>query len=254
MLATMIRRVSTFALALLPASAFAQLVESFEPTRANCCLPALARSLAEQLQDWNQLGRYHADNERLKASKSDANRVVFLGDSITDGWKLAQYFPEKPYVNRGIGGQTTPQMLVRMYPDVISLSPKALIVLAGTNDIARNTGPVTLTMIQNNFQAITELAQGHGIKVILCSLLPVSDYTERKQIQNRPPADIKKLNAWLKSYAAQKGAIFADYYAATVDEKGMLREGFSNDGLHPNPKGYELMVPVADAAIRKALQ
>ena len=179
---------------------------------------------------------------------------MFLGDSITDGWRLPQSFPGKPYVNRGISGQTTPQMLVRMFPDVIALKPAALIVLAGTNDIARNTGPTTLTMIADNFQAITELAQAHGIKVILCSVLPVSDYTARKQTERRPPADILKLNAWIKEYAAKSNAIFADYYSATVDEKGMLRDGDSGDGLHPNAKGYERMVPVAASAIEKALR
>ena len=129
------------------------------------------------MQDWNQLGRYYADNQRLKQLPPEPGRVVFLGDSITDGWKLAQYFPGKPYVNRGISGQTTPQMLVRMFPDVIALKPAALLVYAGTNDIAGNTGPSTLTMIEDNLQAITELAQAHGIKVILCSVTPVSDYT-----------------------------------------------------------------------------
>jgi lysophospholipase L1-like esterase len=244
-----------FALALLlPAFAPAQLVDVYAPPRANCCLPAAAKGLADQLQDWNQLGRYYADNERLKQAPPESGRVVFLGDSITDGWKLAQYFPDKPYVNRGISGQTTPQMLVRMFPDVIALKPAALIVLAGTNDIAGNTGPMTLTMIEDNLQAITELAQGHGIKVVLCSVMPVSDYTPRKQTVQRPPADILKLNAWMRDYAAKANAIFADYYGATVDEKGALKEGYSGDGLHPNDKGYALMVPVAEAAISKAIR
>jgi lysophospholipase L1-like esterase len=179
--------------------------------------------------------------------------VVFYGDSITDAWKLAESFPAKPYVNRGIGGQTTPQMLVRLFPDVINLKPAAMILLAGTNDIARNTGPTTQTMIAQNVQAMTELAQLHGIKVILCSVLPVSDYTARPKTIQRPPADIIKLNTWLKEYAAKSGAIYADYYAVFVDEKGWLKDGFSGDGLHPNAKGYELMAPIAEAAIIKAL-
>jgi lysophospholipase L1-like esterase len=243
-----------FVALLLPAAAECQLVEDFKPPKANCCLPSMAQSLADQLQDWNQLGRYRADNERLKALPPDSQRVVFLGDSITDGWKLAQYFPDKPYVNRGIGGQTTSQMLVRVFPDVIDLKPAALIVLAGTNDISRNTGPQTPAMVQDNFQAITELAQAHGIKVILCSVAPVSDYTARKQTEHRPPADILKLNAWLREYAATAHAVYADYYSALVDDKGMLREGYSEDGLHPNGKGYELMAPLAEAAIQKALR
>ncbi len=251
----MSRNAATFLipLLLLPAAARCQLAEDYSPPKANCCLAMFARGLADQLQDWNQLGRYHQDNDRVKALPADPGRVVFMGDSITDGWKLAQSFPGKPYVNRGISGQTTPQMLVRMYPDVIDLKPAALIILAGTNDIARNTGPETLTMIEENFRAMTELAQAHGIKVILCSLTPISDYTKSKQSTGRPPADILKLNAWLKEYTAQAHAVFADYYGATVDDKGMLREGYSGDGLHPNEKGYELMAPLAEAAIGKAL-
>jgi lysophospholipase L1-like esterase len=239
---------------LLASSLFGQLVTDYAPPKANCCLQGAAQTLADQLQDWNQLGRYHSDNEALKAQPADSRRVVFLGDSITDGWKLAQYFPGKPYVNRGISGQTTAQMLVRMYPDVIDLKPAALIILAGTNDIARNTGPVTLTMIEENFQAMAELAQAHGIKVVLCSLTPVSDYTQRKQTERRPPSDILKLNAWLKDYAAKVHAGYADYYSATVDEKGLLKDGYSGDGLHPNAKGYELMAPVAQASLDKVVQ
>jgi lysophospholipase L1-like esterase len=231
-----------------------QLVEQYNPPKANCCLQMLAQNLADQLQDWNQIGRYHADDERLKAQPPDPRRVVFMGDSITDGWKLDQYFPGKPYVNRGVSGHTTPQMLVRMYPDVIDLKPAALIILAGTNDIARNTGPETLTMVEENFEAMTDLAQAHGIKVILCLLTPISDYTEHKQTEHRPPADILKLNDWLKDYASRAHAQIADYYSATVDDKGMLKAGYSNDGLHPNDKGYALMAPLAEAAIEKALQ
>ncbi|MGA2608490.1 MAG: GDSL-type esterase/lipase family protein, partial [Terriglobia bacterium] len=148
-----------FAGLLLPASVRGQLVPEFQPPKANCCLPFAAQSLADQLQDWNQIGRYHEDDVRLQTQRVEKGRVVFLGDSITDGWKLAQYFPGKPFVNRGIGGQTTPQMLVRFYPDVINLHPAAVIILAGTNDIARNTGPQTLEMIEDNFRAMCELAQ-----------------------------------------------------------------------------------------------
>lgn len=231
-----------------------QLVEDFKPAQANCCLQMFAQRLADQMQDWNQLGRYHADDARLMSAPPDGHRVVFLGDSITDGWKLEHYFPGKPYVNRGISGQTTPQMLVRMFPDVIDVKPAALIILAGTNDIARNTGPETITMIEENFQAMADLAQAHGVKVIFCLLTPVSDYTASHQTGNRPPADILKLNAWLRDYATAHHIGAADYYAALVDDKGMLRDGYSDDGLHPNAKGYALMAPVAEAAIEKALQ
>jgi len=245
---------SLSAVLMLAPVASAQIVEEFNPPKANCCLANAAQGLADQLQDWNQLGRYHADNLRLQALPADPKRVVFMGDSITDGWKLAEYFPGKPYVNRGISGQTTSQMLVRMFPDVIRLKPAALIILAGTNDVSKNTGPQTLQMITDNYQAMTELAKAHGIKVIFATVMPVSDYTARPQTARRPPADILKLNKWIKEYAAANGLGMADYYAATSDEKGFLKDGFSNDGLHPNAKGYELMAPVAEAAIRKALE
>ena len=255
---------------LVSSSAYAQLVDEFTPPRANCCLADAAKMLAEQLQDWNQLGRYHAANIELKKQPADPQRVVFMGDSITDGWRLAEYFPGKPYVNRGISGQTTPQMLVRMYPDVIDLTPKVFVILAGTNDIARNTGPQTLEMIEQNVMAMTELAQAHNIKVVLCAVMPISDYpalnpqpatgrggapapVRRKQTEIRPPADILTLNAWLKDYAAKVHAVSADYFAATVDEKGWLKEAISSDGLHPNAQGYALMAPVVEAAIQQAL-
>jgi lysophospholipase L1-like esterase len=256
---------------LMCAPARAQLVDDYNPPRSNCCLAGTAKTLSDQMQDWNQLSRYHAADEELKKQPADPKRVVFLGDSITDVWKLEKSFPDKPYVNRGIGGQTTPQMLVRMYPDVIDLKPAAVMILAGTNDIAQNTGPETATMVEENLMAMTELAQKHGIKVILCSVTPISDYTimppdwgnspapgatNSKLIQSvqRPPAQILQLNTWMKSYAANVGAIYADYFSAMVDGSGMLKEGFSNDGLHPNPQGYALMVPVAERAIEAALK
>jgi lysophospholipase L1-like esterase len=249
----------------------AQLVADYNPPRSNCCLADTAKHLSDQMQDWNQLSRYHAANEDLKRQPADPKRVVFLGDSITDFWKLGESFPGKPYVNRGIGGQTTPQMLVRMFPDVIDLKPAAIVILAGTNDIAQNTGPETATMVQENLMAMTELAQQHGIKVVLCSVTPISDYamtppdwdpppppgvTHPKLIQSiqRPPAQILQLNAWMKSYAASAGAVYADYFSAVVDGSGMLKEGLSHDGLHPNTQGYALMVPVVEAAIQKALK
>jgi len=254
------------------APARAQLVDNYEPPRTGCCLASQAKRLAEQLQDWNQLGRYHAANEELKKQPAAAKRVVFLGDSITDAWKLEESFAGKPYVNRGISGQTTAQMLVRTYPDVIDLKPAAVIILAGTNDIAQNTGPETITMVEENLMAMTELAQKHGIQVILCSLTPISDYApmpvgwgnppqtaegpRRKLIQStgRPPSQIVQLNQWIKSYAASVGAIYADYFSVLVDEKGMLKEEYSDDGLHPNAKGYALMAAVAEAAIEKTVK
>lgn len=237
----------------LSLSARGQFAPEFSPTTSPCCMPQVAAKLAEELQDWNQLGRYHADDVRLERSPAVEGRVVFLGDSITDGWDLAKYFPGKPYVNRGIGGQTTPQMLARMYADVIHLHPAAVILLAGTNDIARNTGPETQEIVEDNFRAICELAASNNIKIILCLLTPVSDYV-KKQTDHRPPADILSLNHWIESYAPDVHAQIADYYTALVDEKGMLREGYSDDGLHPNAKGYELLAPVAEAAIEATLK
>ena len=262
----------------------AQLVDEFNAPNANCCLLNTAKSLADQLQDWNQLGRYRLANEELKKRPPEAGRVVFMGDSITDFWRLEEYFPGKPYVNRGIGGQVTSQMLVRMYPDVLALKPAVMAILAGTNDIARNNGPSTAEMIEQNMMAMTELAQKHGIKVLLCSILPVSDYPylaqqaagpaaaaaggrgaagpgggrgmmmRQRMTTGRPPADILKINAWMKSYAQEVNAIYVDYFSAFVDEKGWLKDGLANDGLHPNADGYKLMAPIVSAAIQQALR
>jgi lysophospholipase L1-like esterase len=265
----------SFGAVLAGAGAYAQLADEFNPPRANCCLINTARGLADQLQDWNQLGRYHQANEELKKQSGDPKRVVFMGDSITDFWRLDESFPGKPYVNRGIGGQTTPQMLVRMYPDVIELKPAAMVVLAGTNDVARNTGPETAEMIQQNIMAMTELAQHHGIKVVLCSVLPVSDYpflrsqnapaaptgagrggpprVAAKMTDSHPAGDILKLNAWMKDYAAKVGAIYVDYFTGTVDERGWLNDAISMDGLHPNADGYKVMTALLAPAIQKAL-
>lgn len=236
------------------AAAQAQTVEEFQSPRTQCCLPGAIQRLAAQLDDWNQLGQFYSANEELKKQPADPKRVVFMGDSITIGWRLDESFPGKPYVNRGIGGQTTPQMLVRMFPDVIDLKPAAVIILAGTNDISRNTGPETPTMIEENLEAMTELAQAHGIKVILCSITPIADYGRNKMSEGRPPADILKLNAWIKEHAARAHAIYADYFSVLVDAQGFLKPGISQDGLHPNPDGYKLMAPVATAAIAQALK
>lgn len=233
--------------------AWCQLVTEFNPNQEPCCRDLLAKYVARRMDDWDEMARYHAGDERLKRAPAQQGRVVFMGDSITDFWKLAKYFPGKPYVNRGISGQITSQMLVRMFPDVIDLHPAAVIILAGTNDIAGNFGPETAKMVEDNMQAMTELAESHGIKVILCSLTPVSDYTRTKQTPNRPPADILQLNRWIRVYAAKAHAFFADYYSAVVDRHGMFRQGDSKDGLHPNDQGYQLLAPVAEAAIGKAI-
>ena len=179
---------TAFAVLVMSTLAYGQLTEQYEPPRANCCLAGAARNLANELLDWNQLGRYHAANQELKQQPADPKRVVFMGDSITDGWRLSEYFPDKPYVNRGISGQTTPQMLVRMYPDVIDLKPAAVVILAGTNDIAQNTGPETAEMVQQNITAMTVLAQQNGVKVVLCAVMPVSNYPLLEGTKRRRPA------------------------------------------------------------------
>jgi lysophospholipase L1-like esterase len=224
------------------------------PTIAAQALAEQAHTVAMQAQDWAEFSYYHAENAKLQAEPADKGRVVFIGDAITEPWDLAHYFPGKPYVNRGIPGQTTPQMLVRFYPDVINLHPAAVVILGGINDIAGNTGPETAELIENNIRAMSQLAGANGIKVILGLILPVSDYTAHRQTEKHPLADIVKLNTWLRSYAAEVHAEVADYYSAVVDDKGMLKEGYSEDGAHANDQSYARMAPVAEAAIERALK
>lgn len=215
-----------------------------------------------KLNDWPALARYHDDNSKVQPRAKNENRVVFLGDSITDSWDNPSnggFFPGKPYIDRGISGQTTPQMLIRFRRDVIELNPKVVLILAGTNDLAGNTGPTTLSAIEDNLTSMAELANVSGIKVVLSSLLPVSDYELRdgKQIiqtVRRPPSQIRDLNRWIKEYASQHHLVYLDYYSAMVDEKGFLKDELSDDGLHPNVKGYEVMNPLAEAAIAAALK
>lgn len=206
------------------------------------------------LQDWANLGRYRADNERLPPPAADENRVVFMGDSITDGWgrHYGTFFPGKPYINRGISGQTTPQMLVRFRPDVIDLKPKVVVILAGTNDISGNTGPESLKDIENNLMSMADLAHANGIKVVLSSLTPVCDYI-KPQTGRRPPEKIETLNGWIKSYCQKSGDVYLDYYSATIDDHKMFKKDLTFDGLHPNTAGYDVMAPLAEESIRQAL-
>jgi lysophospholipase L1-like esterase len=215
-----------------------------------------------RLRDWPALARYREDNAKVTAPLKNEQRVVFMGDSITDSWDNPTnggFFPGKPYINRGISGQTTPQMLIRFRRDVIELKPKVVVILAGTNDLAGNTGPTTLQAIQDNLTAMAELARVHEIRVVFSSLLPISDYEVRNgqpliQSQRRPPDQIKALNEWMKSYAATHHLTYLDYFTALVDEKGFLKDDLSNDGLHPNPAGYAVMNPLAEAAIASSLK
>ncbi len=215
------------------------------------------------LQDWPNLARYRDANSHLAAPGKDEKRVVFMGDSITDSWqepRFGGFFPGKPYVDRGISGQTTPQMLIRFRPDVIALAPKAVVILAGTNDIAGNTGPMTLEDIEGNLQSMAELAKANGIRVVMASVLPVSDYGHNNEgrplnmTSGRPPAIILALNVWIKKYAEEHHEVYLDYFSATVDDKGFLKNELSQDGLHPNTAGYAVMAPLAEAAIAKALK
>ncbi len=202
--------------------------------------------------DFAQLGRYAAANALLPAPAPAEQRVIFYGDSITDAWKLEQYFPGKGYINRGISGQTTPQMLVRFRQDVIDLKPAVLILLAGTNDLAGNTGPMTLEQIEANYASMAELARLHGIAMVFSSVMPVNNYIHPEMTVGRPPEKILALNSWLKDYCQANHHLYVDYFSAMVDPAGMLRRNLSPDGLHPNDAGYQVMAPLAGVAVSAA--
>jgi lysophospholipase L1-like esterase len=217
-------------------------------------LQAQLQQAQDKLKDWPDLARYRDENAQVPAPAPKEDRVIFMGDSITDSWgrKYGKFFPGKPYVNRGISGQTTPQMLIRFRPDVIALRPKVVVILAGTNDIAGNTGPTTLEAIEGNLTSMAELAKANGIHVVLASVLPVCDYI-RPQTPRRPTEKILAVNAWMKDYAAKNGFIYLDYYSAMLDDKKMFKQELTYDGLHPNDAGYEVMAPLAEKAIVVAL-
>ncbi len=213
--------------------------------------------MEKTLKDWPNLARYREENAKVAAPAANEERVVFMGDSITDAWgrtyAKGAFFPGKPYINRGISGQTTPQMLIRFRPDVIAHRPKAVVILAGTNDLAGNTGPMRLEDIQGNLTSMAELAKANGIRVVLASVLPVSDAI-RPQTQRRPPNQILALNRWIKDYAAKNGHVYLDYHSAMADEKGLLKTELTYDGLHPNDAGYAVMQPLAAKAIAATLR
>ena len=247
---------SVLLLFLLSAFCIAQQPTTDDAVNAVKNLEQYREGLIKQwMNDYGNLSRYREANSTLAPPLANENRVVFMGDSITDIWKLDKSFPGKPYVNRGIGGQTTPQMLIRFRPDVIDLQPKVVVILAGTNDIAGNTGPMTLGEIEANLKTMVELARVHGIRIVLSSVLPVNDYTERSKMffPLRPPAEILELNRWIKDYAAQNGCIYLDYFSPMVDDKGLLKRDLADDGLHPNDSGYAIMAPLAQKAIEQAL-
>lgn len=205
-------------------------------------------------QDWPNLAKYQEANAKVKRPKKGENRVVFMGNSITEGWGniMPEFFEENPYINRGISGQTTPQMLVRFRQDVVDLQPKAVVILAGINDIAGNTGPSTLDMIADNIQSMAEIARTNGIKVVIASVLPAYDFPWRPGME--PAPKVVKLNKMLKKYCKQQDFVYLDYFTPMADKKDALKAGLGDDGVHPNLKGYQIMAPLAKAAIEKALE
>ncbi|MEX1185653.1 MAG: SGNH/GDSL hydrolase family protein [Gemmatimonadaceae bacterium] len=214
------------------------------------------RRIAQErlLNDWAGLSRYRAANDSIPAPAPGENRVVYIGDSITESW--ASYFPAlfpgKPYIGRGISGQTTPQILVRFRQDVVQLKPKVVVILAGTNDIAGNTGPSSLEMIQHNLASMAEIARANGIRVVLSSVLPAYDYPWKRGLE--PAPKIVALNSWIRRYAEETGAVYLDYHSAMVAARGGLRAELTRDGVHPNAAGYAVMAPLADAAIARAMR
>lgn len=204
-------------------------------------------------QDWPGLAKYRQADAELSPPAPGEQRVVFMGNSITEGWAplFPQLFPGKPYIGRGISGQTTPQMLIRFRQDVVALKPAVVVILAGTNDIAGNTGPSTLEMIEDNLASMTEIAKANNIRVVLASVLPVYDYPWKRGLN--PAPTIVTLNAWIKSYAARVGATYVDFHGAMADERQGMRADLARDGVHPTEAGYRVMAPLVERAIAEAL-
>jgi lysophospholipase L1-like esterase len=228
------------------------------PTRsAPAVMPAPAAQNASTYDaklDWPWLGRFKDADLALAPPARDEKRVVFMGDSITQLWKIEGpngYFHGKPYINRGISGQTTPQLVLRFYQDVIALKPKAVVILGGINDIAGNTGPETLEQIEDNLTAMTELAKANHIRVVLCSVMPAFDFPWRPGMT--PAPKVLALNQWIKGYAADHGYVYVDYHAAMKDKRDGLPPNLSKDGVHPTEAGYAIMAPLVEAGIEKAL-
>jgi lysophospholipase L1-like esterase len=218
--------------------------------------PYQKSQLDRTLNDWAFLAKYKAANAALGAPAPNENRVVFMGDSITEGWgeknpARGEFFPGKPYVNRGISGQTTPQMLVRFRDDVIALKPEAVVILGGINDIAENTGPTTLEEIEGNITSMAELARAGGIRVVLCSVLPASDFPWHRGLE--PAPKVRALNAWMKDYAAKNDLVYVDYYSAMATPDGGMKPELASDGVHPTKAGYAIMAPLAEKGIAQAL-
>jgi lysophospholipase L1-like esterase len=238
----------------LLSAAHAQFMQAI-PAKTASNSEARADKMETWLQDWPNLARYRRSNAELAAKRSVPGRVVFMGDSIFDVWKLEQSFPGRPYVDRGIGGQTTSQMLLRFQQDVVNLHPSAVVLLAGTNDIAGNTGPISLDSIENNFSAMGAIARANNIPLILLSILPVHNYTGNSErfFRERPLDQIRTLNAWLKHFADRNQHTYVDLFTPMLDEKGLLKRELADDGLHPNAQGYAMMAKAIQPAIDKAI-
>jgi lysophospholipase L1-like esterase len=204
--------------------------------------------------DWAYLCRYRADNARTPPPSPRQPRVVFLGDSITEGWRRAapEFFEGNGYIGRGISAQTTQHMLIRFQPDVVNLKPRVVHIMAGVNDIAGNSGPTTMAAIQDDVIAMATLARANGIRVILASVMPAGDFPWRKGMN--PAPKIVELNRWLKAYAAREGFVYADYHAAMADPSGTMKPGLAGDGVHPNKAAYAMIEPITQRAIAQALR
>jgi acetyl esterase/lipase/lysophospholipase L1-like esterase len=220
----------------------------------DACLKWIKKYFDQPPMDFANLKRFQQDNNKLSAPMANENRVVFMGNSITEGWsKLDKSFWDgKPYINRGISGQTTPQMVLRFQQDVIDLKPKVVVILAGTNDIAGNTGPMTLEQTRDNIIAMAQLANANRIQVVISSVIPAFDYPWKPGLE--PAEKIVVLNKMLKEYASKSKIVYLDYFSAMADERNGLRKGLGDDGVHPNLDGYKIMAPLAEKAIAEALQ
>lgn len=232
-----------------------------QPSGADELTPYQKSQLVRTFNDWPFLAKFRDADKQLPPPAPGETRVVFMGDSITEAWGMkgtagapdrGEFFPGKPYINRGISGQTTPQMLVRFRQDVVLLKPKVVVLLAGTNDIAENTGKETLEEIGNNIASMSDVARANGIRVVLSSVLPASDFHWHRGLE--PAPKIKALNAWIKDYAAKNGLVYVDYYSSMANGEGGLKAELSPDGVHPNKAGYDLMGPLAEAGITEALR
>ncbi len=243
---------AAFAALLFPAVFLAQKPKTATPAAAarSSQHPSQQQQL---LDDFGNLARFRQANLKLGPPAPGENRVVFMGDSITQGWDLEKFFPGKPYINRGISGQTSTQMLLRFRQDVIDLKPKVVVILAGTNDVAENTGPMPPRQTEGDIVSMAQLARANGIRVVLCSVLPSVRFPWHPQVKN-VAAKIAEINRWLKAYAARHGYVYVDYYSPMKDAAGGLPKNLSRDGVHPTAAGFAIMSPLAQAGIEKALK